>query len=195
MAPPRGRAAASAVAGVSSAGRRINGKGATRRARPSDTCSRRPRSRAATATRSRTCWKQGSGPDRPRHDARRDVDSDTADLAADPLALAGVDAGAQLQAEPRYITKDCVCCAYGLRGLLERAQEAVAGSVHLAPAECLELLRDGPLVRGEQSSATAASPIRTARSVDPTMSVNRIVARNRSGGRPRIHDGCWATEI
>ena len=64
---------------------------------------------------------------------------------------------------------------------VERRQEAIPGGVDLAATETLELLSHYLRGAAPAASPTRWSPSSAARSVEPTMSVKRTVARTRSG--------------
>ena len=67
------------------------------------------------------------------------------------------------------------------RRAVEGGEEAVAQCLDLAAAEALELAAHELVVVGRAARASARSPSSAARSVEPTMSVNRTVASTRSG--------------
>ena len=114
-----------------------------------------------------------------RADASPDVDGDTLDAFIGELDLAGVDARADLQAELSKRGADRKGAAHGSRRTVERRQETVAGGIDLDPFEPVELLACALMVLS-QELYPSASPTIAARSVEPTMSVNRTVASRRS---------------
>src|SRR5262249_35623017 len=83
-------------------------------------------------------------------DSRPGVDGDAADLRAVQLALARVDPRSNLHAElpKRVAGRDRT--AHGPSGAVEGREKAVAGAVHLAAAEALELAPHGRVVGAEQ---------------------------------------------
>src|SRR5918912_4581027 len=97
---------------------------------------------------------------RERRDARPRVDGDPAHLPVRELALAGVQAGAQLDAEPPHRLLDRVGGADRPRRPVEGGEEAVAGRVDLAPAVAGELRADRRLVRLEQLAPAAVARLR-----------------------------------
>src|SRR5207244_10379925 len=79
-----------------------------------------------------------------RHDPRADVHGDAAELAVHLLALAGVHAGAHVNAELLDCDDDCGSAGERTSRLRECREKAVAGGVLLAAAVALELLADDP---------------------------------------------------
>src|SRR6185436_8716615 len=76
---------------------------------------------------------------RERADARADVDREAADVLADRLALARVEAGAQLDAELPHRVAQLHRAADRARGAVERREDAVAERLHGAAAEARQL--------------------------------------------------------
>ena len=124
-----------------------------------------------------------------RRDPLPDVDGDPADVVADQLALAGVQARPDLQPERPDRLDDRARTADRPGRPVERRQEAVAGRLDLAAPEAGQLLpHDGD--RGCPAVEPAAVSKLVARSVELTMSVNRTVASTRSGsGVPLARSG------
>ena len=72
------------------------------------------------------------------------MDRDAAELSVDLLALAGVHAGAHVDAELLNLDDDCRGAGERPGRLPERCEEPVAGGVLFAPAVALELVADDP---------------------------------------------------
>ena len=70
-------------------------------------------------------------------DARGDVDGDPADVVIEQFALAGVDAGADLDAQRFSICAERLGAADGLRRAVERHEMPVAGALDHRAAESL----------------------------------------------------------
>ena len=70
-------------------------------------------------------------------DARRDVYRDPTDVVVQQFALAGVDAGADLDAQCLGVSAQRLGAADGLRRAVERGEVAVAGALHHRAAESL----------------------------------------------------------
>src|SRR5262249_43016392 len=88
---------------------------------------------------------------RKRGDARRDVDGHPADVVADVLALAGVHAGAHLDAELLHARDDLARAAdRDRRRASPDREERVADRLDLDEAEAIELLAHDAVVRREQ---------------------------------------------
>ena len=68
-------------------------------------------------------------------DPRRDVYRDPADVAVQQFALAGVDAGADLDAQCLGLSAQRLGAADGLRRAVERGEVTVAGALHHRAAE------------------------------------------------------------
>src|SRR6185369_10707 len=84
-------------------------------------------------------------------DARGDVHGHPADVAADELALPGVQAGADLDAQAADRGDDGARAAQGVgRRALERGDVAVADGLDLAAAVALDLAADRAVVGGQQ---------------------------------------------
>ena len=113
-------------------------------------------------------------------DPGADVDGDAADLPVEELALAGVEPGAELDAERLDGLPDRLRAADRARRPVEAREEAVARGVDLAAPVAGEQAADDALC-SRISSRQAASPSSAAFAVDSTMSVNRTVASTRSG--------------
>ena len=111
------------------------------------------------------------------------------DLVAAELALAGVQARAHVEAERATHVRDRPRAADRARRPVEGGEEPVAGRVDLAPAEALELATHERVVALEQLAPAAVAELARARSVEPTMSVNRTVASTRSGSARLAHAG------
>src|SRR5439155_3772851 len=69
-----------------------------------------------------------------RCDPRADVHRDPADLAADELALACVDAGADLETEVPHRVHDLARATHRARRPVERGEKAIAGRLDLVAA-------------------------------------------------------------
>ena len=102
-----------------------------------------------------------------------------ATLVTDALDLAGVDAGAHLDAERRGVALDGPGAADGTSRTVERGQDPVAGHVHLPAAVTLDGGADD-VVMLASSSRQRRSPSSAARAVESTMSVKSTVASTRS---------------
>src|SRR5581483_1868225 len=87
---------------------------------------------------------------RARCDPRGDVHGDAAQLVAEPLALARMDTGADVDAEDAARVLDRAGAPDGAGGPVERGHEAVAGAVDLLAAEALELAADVGVVALEE---------------------------------------------
>ena len=98
-----------------------------------------------------------------RGDARSDVDRDAADLLTDDLALAGMQAAADLQVQRAHLVANPACTAYGASRAVERGEEPVAGGVDLPPAEPRELAPCRAVVLPEQLAPTAIADRARAR--------------------------------
>ena len=68
-------------------------------------------------------------------DPRRDVYGDPSDVGVHQFALAGVDAGADLEAQRFSICAERLGAADGLRGAVERSEVAITGVLHHSAAE------------------------------------------------------------
>jgi hypothetical protein len=90
-----------------------------------------------------------------RGDARSDVDRDAADLLTDDLALAGMQAAADLQVQRAHLVANPACTANDASWAVERGEEPVAGGVDLPPAEPRELAPCHAVVLPEQLAPTA----------------------------------------
>jgi len=66
-------------------------------------------------------------------DARRDVYRDPPDVGAQQFALAGVDAGPDLDTQCFGVSAQSLCTADRLRRAVERDEVAVAGALHHPP--------------------------------------------------------------
>jgi hypothetical protein len=112
-----------------------------------------------------------------RHHARAGVNGDAGDCVIDALALAGVDAGADLEAEASQGVTDAHGAADGAGRAVEGREEAVAGGAYLSPAVTRDLLADGRVVALEKIAPGA------------------VTERDRSLGRADYvgeEDGCQA---
>ena len=85
-------------------------------------------------------WTGKSGHPRAGHDPH------SADLRSKDLALAGMDAGADLDPECAHGIGDLECAADAARWTVERREESVPGVVDLASTEACELLADDRMV-------------------------------------------------
>ena len=103
------------------------------------------------------------------HYPRTDMYRDTADCAIEEFAFARVQAHAYFDSQRAHDVPDCQRATYAARRPVECSHEAIAGGVDFLPPEPLQRLPFQSL-----------SPTRAACSVEPTMSVNRTVARIRS---------------
>ena len=83
---------------------------------------------------------------RPRGDAGADRDGDAGDLVVEQLALARVEAGAQLEVEGLDRAVNRLCAADRARRPVERCKESVAGGVVFDAAEARELRADRRVV-------------------------------------------------
>ena len=143
------------------------------------------------ATRSFTVLETSTSPAlRQRADARADVHGHPADVVAHDLALAGVQAGAHVDAERR--TARCAIARaqrIAARRTVERGEEAVAHRLDLAAAGSARAAR-ARARRGDstQRRASGGRPARPPGAVESTMSVNITVASTRRArvacGRP-----------
>jgi hypothetical protein len=93
---------------------------------------------------------------------RARVHRDARDLAVDQLALARVQAGADLEPEQAHRLDDRAGAPHGRPGRVERREEAVAGRIHLATAEPLELRTHERVVAGQQPRPAAVSQLHGA---------------------------------
>jgi hypothetical protein len=108
------------------------------------------------------------------------VHGHAADVIVDQLALAGVDADTDLDAQIAGGGVDRQRAAQGARGRpVEGRQEAIANRLDGAPTEARELLADRLVVLGEQ-----IAPATVAQAVACTMSVNMTVSRPRTCAPP-----------
>jgi len=73
------------------------------------------------------------------HNARADVDRNSADLAVDQLTLAGVKTGSDFDAELRQGVADSAGTADGACRPVEAREEAIPGRVDLAAPKTSEL--------------------------------------------------------
>src|SRR5438876_66557 len=89
--------------------------------------------------------------------AGADVHGDTAHVVAPQLALAGVQAGADLEAEWAHRLADGQRTAYRACGTVEGREEAVARRVNLPAAEAAQLLAYGGVVPLEQIAPGAVA--------------------------------------
>src|SRR5688500_10516497 len=85
-----------------------------------------------------------------RLDPGGDVDGETADVSGADVALAGVEAGADLQAEAGELVTDGPGALDGPGGGVEGGQEAVAESLDLLALPAPELLADDGVVLFQQ---------------------------------------------
>src|SRR3954464_12420432 len=132
---------------------------------------------------------------RQRGDARGDVDGHAADVVADDLALAGVQADPDLQPHRPNGLDDGLRTAHRLRRrAVEGDEEGVADGLDLAPAEAVDLAAHGGLVSAEQVAPARVAPARPPRRrppgrpggpAAPTMSMKMTVSRSRARGRER----------
>jgi hypothetical protein len=70
-----------------------------------------------------------------------------------------VETRADVEAKPAQLLSDHARAPDRPRRPVEGGQEAVAGRVHLAALEALELPADGSVVRGEQVAPTAVAEL------------------------------------
>jgi hypothetical protein len=108
------------------------------------------------------------------------MDRDAPDSVADHLDLAGVNADPDLDSERLHAPDRGGRTPDGAAGTVEHSQETVAGRVNLASTET------GQLATHEGVMALEELPPRSTTVLNrkpgrPTMSVNKIVARTRSG--------------
>ena len=147
----------------------------------SSNCNPDPATRSFTVEDTRISPGLGLG-----RNAGSDVDRDPGDLLADDLALAGVQAGADLEPELAYGGSDRLRAADCSDRPVEGGEEPVAGRVDLATAEAAELLADERVVAFDAAPATRIADSASF-AVEPTMSVKRTVARTVSGSpMPRV---------
>src|SRR5207245_1380695 len=92
-----------------------------------------------------------------------DVHGDAADLAVHDLALAGVQARADLQAEPPHDLGDRAGTADGTGGAVEAGEEAVPGHIELGAAEAEELAANQRVVSLEEVPPGAVAELRRPR--------------------------------
>ena len=93
-------------------------------------------------------------------DARPDVNGDTVHLAVDELALTGVQAGPNVDAEFPNGFGDCRGAADRACRAVERGEEAVSGGVELLAPEGNELVTDQRMVALDMSAVYYASATR-----------------------------------
>jgi hypothetical protein len=113
-------------------------------------------------------------------DAGGDMDRDPADVVAQQLALAGVQAHPDLQLQVPQPGPDGVGRPDGPGRAVEGVQEPVPGCLDLPAPEPGQLLAHHLLVL-DQDPVPAAVPFSAASLVESTMSVNSTVASTRSG--------------
>ena len=118
-------------------------------------------------------------------DTCADVDGDASHLPVDDLALARVKAGADLEAELSDALGDRAGAADRARRAVERGEEPVAGLVELSAPKAAELPSNESVVRFENLAPARVAEL-DRRSVDPTMSVKRIVASTRLGSSSTV---------
>src|SRR5262249_39540859 len=94
---------------------------------------------------------------RERADARADVDREPADVIADRLALAGVQAGAQLEPQSLQLVANRERAADRARRTVERREEAVAKRLHRPAAVTHELVATERVVALEQRAPGAVT--------------------------------------
>ena len=95
-------------------------------------------------------------------DARRDVDSDAADVVAHDFDLAGMEAAAHLDAERPHPLDDCRSAAHGAGGAVERREKAVAEALDGAPAEARDFVPYRLVVPIEQNMPFTVADLRRA---------------------------------
>jgi hypothetical protein len=95
-----------------------------------------------------------------RGDASTDVDGEPGDLVACELALAGVQPGSHLEAELGDGGPDRRGAADGADRPVEAGEEAVAGRIHLNPAEARKLPADGSVVLVQKLAPAAVAKLR-----------------------------------
>ena len=86
-----------------------------------------------------------------RRDACADVYGDPADLVSKHLNLSHVDPDTKFDPEGAKIVEESGSASDRGSRLIEDGEEPIAGGVHLAPAEPLELVSNERVVRTEQS--------------------------------------------
>src|SRR5439155_24751591 len=92
-----------------------------------------------------------------RHDPRRDVDGDAADVVAHEFALSGVNAGADLDPQRFRVSAQRLGAADRVRGSVERGAMAVAGALDDGSAEAFgEALGDFTEPLQERAPAVVA---------------------------------------
>ena len=139
-------------------------------------------------TRSYTVADTSTSPARRGGDARADVDGDSGNLVAEQLALARVQAGAELEPEVAGAVPDGERAPNRARRPVERGEEAVAGGVDLAAAEPLELATDGGVVTAQQ-----LRPVAVAESLQPLGRADEV--GEEDGGEDTIGLGCGLTPV
>src|SRR5207253_2121086 len=118
---------------------------------------------------------------RARDHARGDMHGHAADVWADHLALAGMHAGAHIDAWRAEVLPDRTCAADSARRTVERRQEAVAErDLTSRPLNAASWRRTRSLWLSS-STRQRSSPSCAVRSVELVMSVNSTVASTRSG--------------
>ena len=126
---------------------------------------------------------------RQRGDARGDVDGHAAHVVADDLALAGVQADADLEARAaRTASTMASRAAHRVRRrAVEGDEEGVADRLDLAPAEAVELAAHGGLVGAEQVAPARVAQARgvAGRADDVAEDHRQQVARDRCASARR----------
>jgi hypothetical protein len=85
-----------------------------------------------------------------RGDARTNVNGNAADIVANNLALAGMQAGANLNPQRPYFFGYCAGAAHAARRTVERGENAVAGGLDFTAAKASKVTADRRVVMFEQ---------------------------------------------
>jgi hypothetical protein len=111
-------------------------------------------------------------------DPRRDVYRDPPDVGVQQFALAGVDAGAGLNAQCLGVRAQRFSAANGLRRTVERHEVTVPGALDDCAVESLRVF-GGDLAKAVQYRTPPLVAVAAACWVEATMSVNKMVRRAR----------------
>src|SRR3954453_2306986 len=95
-----------------------------------------------------------------RGDARTDVNGDAADIVADHFALAGMQPGADLDADRPDFVGDRAGTANAARWTVKRCEKAVARSLHLMAAKSRQIAADGGVMMVEQIAPALVAEVR-----------------------------------
>src|SRR5207302_8312853 len=94
-------------------------------------------------------------------DARADRDGDAGHLAVEQRAFAGVQARADVKAQPGQILADGARAADSTRRTVEAREKAVSRGVELDPAVTGQLITDARVMLREQLSPAAVAELRS----------------------------------